>query len=385
MLDYFKFAEKLTEEQRLLIETVRAFANKEIEPLIVEHYRREEFPVAIVRRIGELGLLGTNLPLDSDTPLLDQIAYGLVMRELERVDSGVRSFASVQGALVMYPILAYGEEAQRQHWLPKLQRGEAIGCFALTEQQGGSDPENMQTRAVEQADHYLLDGAKMWITNGNIADIAIVWARLAGEVRAFLVPCDSKGLLRKKISGKLSLRASVTSELVLQKVRVAKTSILPKAVGIKSALSCLTQARYGIAWGAIGAAEACFVEALAYVQSRSSFGQPLSAKQLVQRKLALMAIKITNAQLLALRLGELKNSGKMLFTQVSMAKQANVEMALQVARMSRDILGANGITDEYKSMRHMCNLETVSTYEGTSDIHLLILGQDITGIASYGG
>ena len=384
MLDYFKFEQKLTDEQRMLIATVRSFVSKEIAPLIADCYRREEFPTAIIKRMGELGLLGTNLALDGKTKLLDQTSYGLVMRELERIDSGVRSFASVQGALVMYPIHAYGNEEQ-QRWLPKLQSGAAVGCFALTEQHGGSDPENMQTRAIETADgNYEINGTKTWITNGNIADIAIVWAKLADEVRGFLVPCQSKGLLRKKINNKLSLRASITSELVFQKVKIPRQSLLPRAIGMRAALSCLTQARYGIAWGAIGAAEACFAEALDFVKNRAMFGAALAAKQLVQRKLALIATKITTAQLLALRLGELKDNDELKFTQVSMAKQYNVAAALAVARTCRDMLGAYGITDEYQTMRHMCNLETVSTYEGTSDIHLLIIGHDLTGIAAYG-
>ena len=368
----------------MLIATVRAFASKEIAPLITDCYRREVFPTTIIKRIGQLGLLGTNLTLDGKPALLNQISYGLVMRELERIDSGVRSFASVQGALVMYPLHTYGSDEQKR-WLPKLQSGEAVGCFALTEQHGGSDPESMQTRAVELADgSYELDGTKTWITNGNIADIAIVWAKLAGEVRGFVVPCNSKGLLRKQISGKLSLRASVTSELVFQKVKVPRQNLLPQALGMKAALSCLTQARYGIAWGVIGAAEACFAEALDFVKTRSMFGEVLAAKQLVQRKLALMATQITNAQLLALRLGELKDNDMMKFTQVSMAKQANVAMALSIARVCRDMLGAYGITDEFQTMRHMCNLETVSTYEGTSDIHLLVIGHDLTGSSAYG-
>lgn len=384
MLDYFKFEQKLTDEQRMLISTVRAFASKEIAPLIADCYRREEFPTAIIKRMGQLGLLGTNLAIGGKSALLDQTSYGLVMRELERIDSGVRSFASVQGALVMYPLHAYGN-AEQQRWLPKLQSGEAVGCFALTEQHGGSDPENMQTRATVTADgHYELDGTKTWITNGNIADIAIVWAKLDDEVRGFLVPCESKGLLRKKISNKLSLRASITSELVFQKVKVPRQNILPNAIGMRAALSCLTQARYGIAWGVVGAAEACFVEALDFVKNRLMFGETLAAKQLVQRKLAMLATKITTAQLLALRLGELKDSDALQFTQVSMAKQSNVATALAVARTCRDMLGAYGITDEYQTMRHMCNLETVSTYEGTSDIHLLVIGHDLTGVAAYG-
>ena len=380
--DFFHITELLSPEQRLVSDTVRDFVQKEIEPRLVTCWRREEFPQEVIPRMGELGLLGANLR-GYGLSGMDDIAYGLIMRELERADSGIRSFASVQGALVMYPIHAFGSEQQKQHWLPQLHRGTVIGCFGLTEQHGGSDPEAMQTHVVEQQNGYLLNGAKMWITNGSMAQIAIVWAKLGTEVRGFIVPCSSKGVTVNTMQGKLSLRASVTAELYFDNVLVAKENILPHAVGMKAALSCLTQARYGIAWGAVGAAEACYEEVLAYVRSRKLFSTVLAAKQLVQRKLALMLTDITHAQLLALRLGQLKNAGQLRFVQVSMAKQANVASALEVARTCRDMLGANGIMDEYKSMRHMCNLETVSTYEGTRDIHLLILGQDITGEAAY--
>ena len=380
--DFMNITELLSDEQKMVSETVRDFVQKEIEPRLVDCWRREVFPQEIIAGMGELGLLGANLH-GYGLAGMDDIAYGLIMRELERADSGIRSFASVQGALVMYPIHAFGSEAQKQQWLPQLKSGKAIGCFGLTEQHGGSDPEAMQTRAVAHKNGYLLNGAKMWITNGSLAQIAIVWAKLGTEVRGFIVPCDSKGVSIKTMQGKLSLRVSVTSELYFDNVCIAKDNILPHACGMKAALSCLTQARYSIAWGAVGAAEACYEETLAYVRARKLFGTALASKQLVQRKLALQLTDITHAQLLALRIGQLKKAGQLRFVQVSMAKQANVATALHVARTCRDMLGANGIMDEYQTMRHMCNLETVATYEGTSDIHLLILGQDITGQAAY--
>ena len=380
--DFMNITDLLTAEQQLASETVKAFVQQEVAPRLVACWREEKFPHEIIAGLGKLGVLGANLH-GYGLAGMDDIAYGLIMRELERGDSGIRSFASVQGALVMYPIHAFGSEAQKQQWLPQLHSGKAIGCFGLTEQHGGSDPEAMQTKAVAKKDNYVLNGAKMWITNGSMAHIAIVWAKLGEQVRGFIVPCDSKGMTIKTMQGKLSLRASVTSELYLDNVLVAKDNILPHAIGMKAALRCLTQARYGIAWGAVGAAEACYEEVLAHVHERQLFGSTLASKQLVQRKLSLMLTAITQAQLLALRLGQLKNAGQLHFSQVSMAKQANVTMALQVARTCRDMLGAHGIMDEYQTMRHMCNLETVSTYEGTSDIHLLIIGQDITGQAAY--
>lgn len=381
--DFLAIDALLTDDQRLARDSAREFVVKEIEPHLVDCHRQESFlPSAVIKKFGTLGLLGSNLD-GYGLPAIDNISYGLIMRELERADSGVRSFASVQGSLVMYPIHAYGSEQQKQHWLPKLKTAEAIGCFALTEQQGGSDPANMQTHVVDCDDHYLLNGTKMWITNGNIADIAVVWARLDEQVRGFIVPCKTAGVTVNRLLGKLSLRISVTSELHFADVRLSKDSILPQTNGLNSALSCLTQARYGIAWGAIGAAEACFDEVLAFSKERRLFGAPLASKQLVQSKLATMLTEISKARLLALRLGQLKDAGLLHYPQVSMGKQSNVAMALQVARTSRDILGANGIMDEYQTMRHMCNLETVSTYEGTNDVHLLVLGRELTGIAAY--
>ena len=305
------------------------------------------------------------------------------MKELERCDSGLRSFASVQGALVMYPIHAFGSEDQKKTWLPKLGKGDAIGCFGLTESEGGSDPAAMKTKAEDKGDHWLLSGSKMWITNGNLAQVAVVWAQTAQGIRGFLVPTDIEGFKAVKMSHKLSLRASVTSELYFDKIKLPKSAILPKTEGLKSALSCLTQARYGISWGVLGAAEACFDEVCSYVAERKLFGTNLAAKQLIQRKLAIMMSKITQGQLLALRLGQLKDSGELHHSHVSMAKQNNCEIALDVARNARDILGGNGIMDEYLSMRHMCNLETVITYEGTNDVHLLIMGSQITGVQAF--
>jgi glutaryl-CoA dehydrogenase len=380
--DFYAIDELLSDEQKLVALTLRTFLSREAEPLLAECFEREEFPVSLIPQLGALGILGANLD-GYGLPGMDNIAYGLVMKELERCDSGLRSFASVQGALVMYPIHAYGSEEQRQEWLPKLGKGEAVGCFGLSEADGGSDPAAMKTKAEDKGDHWLLTGAKMWITNGNLAQVAVVWAKTSAGVRGFIVPTHTPGVTVKKMRGKMSLRASVTSELYFDQVKLPKSAILPKADGLKAALSCLTQARYGIAWGAIGAAESCFDEVVAYTGDRLLFEKPLSSFQLIQKKLATMLSEITQAQLLALRLGQLKDAGKMHFAQVSMAKQANVEMALRNARVCRDMLGANGIMLEYKSMRHMCNLESVSTYEGTSDIHSLIVGQQITGIPAF--
>lgn len=381
--DYLNINSMLTEEQRLVQSSVREFVQREIEPKIRQCYLEERFPTEIIPGLGELGLLGSNLT-GYGLPGMDQIAYGLVMQELERCDSGIRSFASVQGALVMYPVHAYGSEEQKAEWLPKLGRGEAVGCFGLTESYGGSDPGAMKTRAEDKGDHWLLNGSKMWITNGNLAQVAVVWAQTAAGIRGFLVPANAKGFSARKMEGKLSLRASVTSELYFDNVKLPKSAVLPKAEGLKAPLSCLTQARYGIAWGVIGAAEACFDEAVDYVKDRVTFQRPIGHTQLVQRKLAIILSRITQAKLLAHRLGTLKNSGELHFAHVSMGKQNNVEMALETSRTCRDILGGNGIMAEYKAMRHMCNLETVYTYEGTNDIHLLIIGAEITGKPAFG-
>jgi len=380
--DFLDLGSQLTEEQRLVQSSVRDFVSKEVEPKIAKCFMEENFPTEIIPQLGELGLLGANLT-GYGLPGMDHISYGLVMQELERCDSGLRSFVSVQGALVMYPIHTYGSEAQKQEWLPKLGRGEAIGCFGLTESYGGSDPGAMKTRAEDKGDHWLLNGSKMWITNGNLAHVAVVWAQTEQGIRGFVVPTNTKGFEARKMVGKLSLRASVTSELYFDNVKLPKDAVLPKSDGLKAALSCLTQARYGIAWGVLGAAEACYDEAVSYVKDRVTFGKPIGHTQLVQRKLAIMLSRITQAKLLALRLGQLKNAGQLHYAHVSMGKQNNVEMALETARTCRGILGGNGIMIEYKAMRHMCNLETVYTYEGTNDIHLLIVGAQITGEPAF--
>jgi glutaryl-CoA dehydrogenase len=377
--DFFHINDLLTEEQRLVGQSVRDFVTKEINPIIGQCYLDERFPTDKISKIGELGILGGNLK-GHGLAGMDQISYGLVMKELERCDSGLRSFASVQGALVMFPIYEYGSEEQKAQWLPKLGRGEAIGCFGLSESYGGSDPGAMKTTAVLKGDKWILNGSKMWITNGNLAQIAIVWAKTSEGIRGFIVPTNSKGFTARKMTGKLSLRASVTSELYFDNVELDKNALLPKSTaGLKCALTCLTQARYGIAWGVLGAAEACFDEAVNYVKDRVVFDKPLAAKQLIQAKLANMASRLTQAQLLAFRLGQLKQSGALHHTHVSMAKQNNCLAALEIARTSRDMLGGNGIMIEYQAMRHMSNLETVYTYEGTNDIHLLIVGAEIAG------
>lgn len=382
-LDFFDIDSLLTEEQRLTTKSTRDFVSKTIEPRIKKSWLDEDFPRELIPAIGEMGMLGANLT-GYGLPGMDNISYGLLMKELERCDSGLRSFASVQGALVMYPIHAFGSEEQKQEWLPKLGSGKSIGCFGLTESHGGSDPGNMKTKAEDKGDHWIINGSKMWITNGNLAEVAIVWAMTSAGVRGFLIPTKTQGFTVRKMEGKLSLRASITSELYFDNVKVPKSAMLPKTEGLKNALMCLSQARYGIAWGVLGAAESCFDEVVDYTKTRILFDRPLAATQLVQRKLAIMSTQITQGQLLALRLGQLKNEGKIHFAHISMAKQNNVEMALGVARMARDMLGANGIMVEYKSMRHMCNLETVFTYEGTNDVHMLIVGNQITGVPAFG-
>lgn len=378
-IDYYDIESELSAEARLVRDTARAFVEREFLPSIREHYRAGTFPLDLVPRMGALGMFGANLS-GYGLPAIDNIAYGLLMQELERGDSGLRSFASVQGALVMYPILTFGSEAQKERWLPLLASGRAIGCFGLTEHDHGSDPAGMTTRAAKQGNGYLLSGVKMWITNGAIADLALVWAKLDGEIRGFLVERGTPGFSANEIIGKLSLRASITAELVLDEALVPEENLLPAAVGLKSALKCLNQARYGIAWGALGAAMACFDEVLVHTAERRVFGRPLASFQLTQAKLADMLTEITKGQLLALQLGRLKDGGRMRPEQVSLAKRNNVRMALEVARTARGILGASGITDDYQSMRHMCNLESVDTYEGTYEIHTLALGRDLTGI-----
>jgi glutaryl-CoA dehydrogenase len=377
--DYYDLERDWSSEERLTRDTVRRFVQNEFLPVIREHFRAGTFPVALIPKLGELGLLGANLS-GFGLPGISNVAYGLVMQELDRGDSGLRSFVSVQGALVMFPILTFGSDAQRQRWLPLLAAGRAVGCFGLTEADHGSDPEGMKTKAVRDGNTFILNGSKMWITNGSIADVALVWAKLDGVIRGFLIEKGTPGFSTHDIKGKLSMRASITSELVLADVRVPGESLLPKAEGLKAPLQCLTQARFGIAWGAVGAATACFEAALSYTGERKQFGRPIASFQLTQAKLADMVTEITKAQLLALRLGRLKDAGVMRHTQVSLAKRNNVRMALEVARTARGMLGANGISDEYPVMRHLCNLETVETYEGTYEIHTLVLGKDLTGL-----
>jgi len=379
-VDFLHLEELYSDEERLARDTVRSFVTKEFLPRIQSHVRQDgSFPMELVPRIAELGLFGANLT-GYGCAGMSNIAYGLVMQELERGDSGLRSFASVQGGLVMYPIHAYGSEAQKARWLPELVSGRAIGCFGLTEPDFGSHVSGMRTRAVKKGTGWVINGTKRWITNGSLAQLALVWAQTDDGVRGFLVETDRPGFEARDIKGKMSLRASVTSELFLQNVEVPEESLLPKVSGLRGPLSCLTQARYGIAWGVIGAAMACYDEALRYTQERNVDGGPLAGKQLTQEKLVYMLTEITKAQLLALRVGKLKDAGRLDHVMVSLIKRNNVDSALQIARQARDLLGANGIVDDYCAMRHMVNLETVRTYEGTHDMHMLILGEHITGL-----
>ncbi len=387
-VDFYDVGSLLSEEERAVQDTVRHWVDDRLMPVINQHYLEGKFPLALVPQMAELGFFGANLPEEYGCAGLNNVAYGLIMQELERGDSGVRSFASVQGALVMYPIHAFGSEEQRRTWLPKMASGEVIGCFGLTEPDYGSNPGGMITTARETKDGWVLNGAKMWITNGSTAKVAIIWAKTgalddAAGIRGFIVPTDSPGFSAKDQKGKLSLRASDTSELVLQDVKVGKDALLPGSQGLKSPLSCLTQARYGIAWGAVGAAMACYDEALRYAKQRVMFKKPIAAFQLQQQRLAEMLSEITKAQLLVLQLGRLKDRGKATPQQVSLAKRNNVNMACDIAREARRLLGANGILVEYTAMRHLANLESVYTYEGTHDMHTLILGEAITGISAF--
>jgi glutaryl-CoA dehydrogenase len=377
--DFLRLDEIFSDEERLARDTVRDFVSKEFLPRIQEHVRKDgSFPMELVPQMAELGLFGTNLQ-GYGCAGMNNIAYGLVMQELERGDSGLRSFASVQGSLVMYPIHAMGSDAQKERWLPELAAGRAIGCFGLTEPDFGSHASGMRTRAERKGSSWVLNGTKRWITNGTLSDVAVIWARTEDGIRGFLVEKGRDGFETADMKGKFSLRASVTSELFLQDVEVPEENRLPKAEGMKGPLSCLTQARYGIAWGAIGAAMACYEEALEYTREREVQGGPLAGKQLTQEKLVFMITEITKAQLLALRVAQIKDAGEVHHAMVSMIKRNNVDIACQIARMARDLLGANGIVDDYQAMRHMVNLETVRTYEGTHDVHTLILGEHITG------
>lgn len=379
--DYYDVDALLTAEERLTRDTVRSFVEQECLPLLEGCFSREEFPRHLIPRMGELGVFGANLH-GYGCAGMNNVAYGLVMQELERGDSGLRSMASVQGGLAMYGIYAYGSEEQKERWLPRMARGEAIGCFGLTEPDHGSDPGGMETRARQVGNEWVLSGVKRWITNGSIADVAIVWAKTTpnDEIRGFLVERGIPGFSAHDLKGKFSLRASITSELVLEDVRLPASAMLPGVAGLKGPFGCLNQARYGIVWGALGAAMACYETALDYALNRVQFDRPIAGFQLVQQKLVEMITEITKGQLLAYRLGRLKDDGRIRAQQVSLAKRNNVGQALQVARLARDILGANGIVNEYPVIRHMLNLETVNTYEGTYDMHTLIVGRDITGL-----
>jgi glutaryl-CoA dehydrogenase len=382
-VDFYRVDELLAEEEKMVRDTVRSFVSERVVPTVDRHFEEATFPVDLIPEMANLGLFGANLPEEYGCAGMNNVAYGLVMQELERGDSGLRSFASVQGALVMYPIYTFGSEEQKRHWLPRLVRGEKIGCFGLTEPDHGSDPGSMTTRAVRKGDRWVLNGAKSWITNGTIADVAVVWAKAEGQVRGFLVEKGTKGFSAPEITHKMSLRASITSQLILDDCEIPEANILPGSGGLKSPLSCLNQARYGIAWGVLGAAMACYHAALEYSKTRVQFGRPIGGFQLVQEKLVTMLSEITKGQLLALQLGRLKDAGKLHHTQTSLAKRNNVAIALEAARLARDILGANGISLEFPVIRHMCNLESVKTYEGTHDIHMLILGQAITGLNAF--
>lgn len=382
-IDYFDIESLLTEEERMVRDSVREFVEEKVLPVIEQHYLDGTFPMDLIPQLGELGVFGLTLPQEYGCAGLNNVAYGLVMQELERGDSGVRSFASVQSGLVMYPIYTFGSEEQKQKWLPKLAAGEKIGCFGLTEPDFGSNPGGMVTTAKKVDSGYVLNGAKMWITNGTLADVAVVWAKLDGKVKGFLVEKDFKGFSAPEMKGKHSLRASITSELIFQDVFVPEENVLPESGGLKSPLMCLNQARYGIAWGVIGAAMACFDSALNYSLSRVQFSKPIAGYQMTQQKLTEMATEITKAQLLNHRLAVLKDEKKIKHTQISMAKRNNCEVALDIARMSREIHGANGILAEYPVMRHSANLESVKTYEGTHEMHTLIIGEDLTGIPAF--
>ncbi|WP_123621260.1 acyl-CoA dehydrogenase family protein [Halorubrum sp. CSM-61] len=386
MLDYVGLEADLGEEERLIRDTAREFVDERVRPDIGDHFQAGTFPTELIEGMGEMGFYAPNLD-GYGLPNVSETAYGILMQELEACDSGLRSMASVQGALVMYPIHAYGSDDQKERWLPALGEGEAVGCFGLTEPDHGSNPSAMETRAERDGDEYVLDGTKTWITNAPIADVAVVWARETSAegspVRGFLVETDRDGVTTNEIDDKLSLRASITGEVSLQGVRVPEENVLPGVSGMKGPLSCLTQARFGIAWGAVGAARDCFEQAREYALDRDQFGGPIARFQLQQGKLAEMATQITTAQLLAYRLAELKERGDLTPQHVSMAKRNNVRTARDQSRIAREMLGGNGITTDYSPMRHMANMETVYTYEGTHDIHTLVLGEDLTGIAAY--
>jgi len=376
--DLFDISSVLTEEEQLVQDNVGRFVNDNVLPIIQECFEKHRFPAELIPEIAALGILGSSIE-GYGCAGMNAISFGLICKELERGDSGLRSFASVQSSLVMFPIFEYGSDEQKDHWLPKLAKAEAIGCFGLTESQGGSDPMNMKTHAKQDGDDWIINGSKMWITNGSIADLALVWAMTEDGIKGFLIETESKGFTAHKIENKFSLRASVTSELFFDNIRIPKENVLPGSVGLKGPLSCLTQARYGIAWGVTGAAEACLQQLLDYVDSRVLFDRSLSENQAIQIRLADMQRRLVAASLIALRLGQLKDEGKMNPTQVSVAKWNNTRMALDVARDCRDMLGASGISAEYVPIRHMLNLESVITYEGTETIHQLAVGRHLTG------
>ncbi|HJM38676.1 MAG TPA: acyl-CoA dehydrogenase family protein [Planctomycetota bacterium] len=384
-LDFYNLSSLLAEDDLMVRDMVRSYCTDKLMPIVAEHWEAGTFPTPVIKEMGELGLLGPSVAEEYGGAGMSAIQYGIICQEIERVDSGLRSFNSVQGSLVMYPVEAFGSEEQKKEWLPKLASGDAVGCFGLTEPDFGSDPAGMRTRCRRDGDDWILDGQKMWITNGSMADMAIVWAKDdEGIVQGFIVETEREGFSAPEQKHKWSLRCSVTSELVMEGVRVPEVNRLPNTSHMKSPLSCLTQARYGIAWGAVGAMQACFDEALRYTQERKIYDKPLAGFQLTADKLAEIATEITKAQLLAFRLGQMKDAGTMSPKHVSMAKRNNVAKALEIAHTCRTLLGANGITLEYQAGRHMCNLETVLTYEGTHEIHSLILGHALSGVAPYG-
>tara|TARA_X000001036_G_scaffold138917_1_gene131676 strand:+ start:779 stop:1945 length:1167 start_codon:yes stop_codon:yes gene_type:complete len=381
-VDFYNLDQHLTEEELMVRDLVRDWVDEEVLPIIEDYYTKGTFPLELIPKIGEMGLFGCNLA-GYECAGLSNVAYGVICQELERGDSAIRSCVSVQGSLTMYPIHAFGTEEQKNKYLPGMAKGELIGCFGLTEPDHGSDPAGMETKAVEDGDSYILNGAKMWITNGTIADLAIVWAKLDGKIRGFIVEKGDKGFTAPEMKGKHSLRASITSELVFQDCRIPKDRLLPDVQGLKGPLSCLNQARFGIAWGSLGAAMGCFHSSVDYAKSRIMFKKPIASFQLVQNKLAWMLREITKGQLLAYHLGRAKDKGEATPEMISLGKMNNVDIALQISRTSRDIHGANGILNEYPIMRHMANLESVYTYEGTHDIHNLILGRWITGLQAF--
>ncbi|MGH8124649.1 MAG: acyl-CoA dehydrogenase family protein [Rhodanobacteraceae bacterium] len=382
-LDLYDVRSLLSDEERMVQDSVARFVDDKVLPIIGDCFDQARFPTELVPEIAGLGLLGATIPEEYGGAGMNQISYGLVCQELERGDSGLRSFASVQSSLVMYPIFAFGSEEQKREYLPKMAQGEVIGCFGLTEPHGGSDPANMKTVAMQEGGDWLINGSKMWITNGNLAHIALVWAKTDGGIRGFLVPTDTKGFAAQEVHKKMSLRASVTSALFLDDVRVPASAMLPNVKGLRGPLSCLDSARFGISWGPIGAAQACLKEALDYTQERVLFNRKLAANQGIQLKLSDIARRITGAQLLALRLGRLKDAGQLHPTQISLAKWNNVRMALDVARECRDILGGAGITTEHVAIRHALNLESVVTYEGTQTVHQLVVGRELTGLSAF--